>query len=432
MNYQHILKNTRVCVIGLGYVGLPLAAGFARETKVYGYDVSHQRVKDLAKGIDVNLDFTKEQLRQAHLEISTDPSIINKANVIIICVPTPLKENTTQPDLRLLEDATKTVGKYMNKNSLVVFESTVWPGATEEICLPLLEQHSGMKLDKDFGLGYSPERINPGDKTHTIESVVKVVAGHTSECAKTLASLYKRVAKNGVFIATNIAVAEAAKIIENTQRDVNIALMNEFSLICDRLGISTYDVLDAARTKWNFLDFYPGLVGGHCIGVDPYYLAHRAQQLGLTPKIILAGRSLNGFMAEHVAHKMMYELQASGKKPADCSILVMGLTFKENVPDIRNSKAKEVIDTLRKYHCRIVAVEPLIDREIAKHEFGVELAEFSHLQETFDGIMIINKHHAFHDIPLRSFLRLLKEPGVVIDLKRMLPQLQDYTRYLTL
>lgn len=432
MKYNQITKNPRVCVVGLGYVGLPLAVALGKRVRVYGYDVSHHRIEDLRKGHDVNLDIAREEILAACLELDTNPVIIRKANVIIVCVPTPLKDQTTQPDLRLLEDATMMVGKHLQKNSIVVFESTVWPGTTEEICLPILERESGLKLGRDFGAGYSPERINPGDRIHTIDKVVKVVSGHDDACTAALMTLYRRVAQAGVFQAPSIKVAEAAKIIENTQRDVNIALMNEFSLIFERMGISTYDVLATAKTKWNFLDFYPGLVGGHCIGVDPYYLAYKARELGLTPRIILAGRTMNGFMAEHVARKMVAELEAHGVRPASSRVLVMGLTFKEDVPDIRNSKAREVIETLRSYGCTIVAVDPLIHRKAAWKEFGVDMRDLNALKGGFDGIIIINKHRAFRQLPPDWFTGMLKERGVVFDLKHMLPALKEYVRYITL
>jgi UDP-N-acetyl-D-galactosamine dehydrogenase len=432
MNYESIRKDPKVAVVGLGYVGLPLAVALGKAGKVYGFDLNSKRIEDIKKGRDTNGDLSRQELGDAHLEVSTDEKILQQANVIVVCVPTPLEEGTTKPDITLLKKATASVGKNMKKDSIVAFESTVWPGTTEEICLPILEKESGMKLEKDFGLGYSPERINPGDKVHTIDKITKVVSGHNQECCNVLAEVYKRAAKNGVFKAASIKVAEAAKIIENTQRDLNIALMNELSIIFEKLNIRTYDVLEAAKTKWNFLDFYPGLVGGHCIGVDPYYLTYKAEELGYQPQVILAGRKINDQVGERIANRMIEELKKSGKKPSQSHIYIMGLTFKEDVADIRNSKAKDVIDHLKKQGCTITGSEPIVDKETVKKEFGIENKLLSEVHEKFDGLIIINKHQTFKSIKTEDIKKVLKEDACVIDTKHMLPELSKTTRYITL
>lgn len=431
MNYNEIKKDPRVCVVGLGYVGLPLAVALGHEMKVYGFDVNQKRMEQAREGRDVNKDLSEQEIRKANLEVSTDKTIIGKANVIIVCVPTPLEEGTTNPDITLLKEATKTVAQQMKKDSIVIFESTVWPGTTEEICLPILEQESKMKLEKDFGLGYSPERINPGDKTHTIDKVIKVVSGHNKECLEVIADIYKKAAKSGVHKASTIKVAEAAKIIENTQRDLNIALMNELSIIFEKLNIKTYDVLAAAKTKWNFIDFYPGLVGGHCIGVDPYYLTYKAKEVGHEPQVILAGRKINDSMGQRVAEKLTSKLQKT-KKLDQCHILVMGLTFKEDVPDIRNSKARDIINTLKKSNCKITAVEPLVDSAIIQKEFGIESKHMSQITDKFDSIIIVNKHKEFKEIGVEGIKNMLKEGAYVFDLKNMFPELKEHSEYMTL
>ncbi len=402
------MKNLHIGVVGLGYVGLPVAVAFAkRGVPVVGYDFKEKRINQLKEGIDKTNETSKEELLEAKIDLTSDPSYLKKTNFIIVCVPTPTDKNN-KPDLEAVISAAKTVGRNLQKGSIVVYESTVYPGVTEEICVPVLEEYSGLKYLKDFKAGYSPERINPGDKERTISKVKKIVSGCDEETLEKVASVYGLIIDAGVHKAPNIKTAEAAKVIENIQRDLNIALMNELSIIFNLIGIKTKDVLEAAGTKWNFHKYTPGLVGGHCIPEDPYYLTHRAQQLGYDPKVILAGRSINNYMSKYVADMAIDALQ-DFEKP---KVLVMGLTFKENVPDIRNSKAEDVIKELKKHRMDVVACEPLVEEKV----FGVENMNFSEVTNV-DGVVIINKHKSFENITLKD----LKDKGVkvIVDVKNL-------------
>ncbi len=402
------MKNTKICVVGLGYVGLPVLTAFAKKVlSVIGYDINERRVRELKDGKDRTNEISKELLTKLDLALTSDPSEIKNSNFVIVCVPTPVDENNN-PDLEAMISSSKTVGQNLRKNTVVVYESTVYPGVTEEVCVPVLEKFSGLKYLKDFKVGYSPERINPGDKERTINKVKKIVSGCDEETLERVAEVYSLIIEAGIHKAPNIKTAEAAKVIENIQRDLNIALMNELSIIFSKLGIKTKDVLEAASTKWNFQAYHPGLVGGHCIGIDPYYLTHRAQQLGYDPKVILAGRQINNSMAKYVADLAIEEL-VDYKKP---KVLVMGLTFKENVPDIRNSKAEDVIKELKKHRIEVVACEPLVEGNL----FGVENKKFEEINDV-DGAILINKHNAFKEITIND----LKEKGVkvLVDVKNL-------------
>ncbi len=351
----------KICIVGLGYVGLPLALEFGKYQKVYGFDINEKRIESLKKGVDYNGEHTKEEILNKNIEFSSDPKIISQSNFLIIAVPTPIDKHK-KPDITALKSASELVGKHMKKGSVVVYESTVYPGLTEEICIPILEKTSNMKSGTDFKVGYSPERINPGDKEHTIDKIIKVVSGQDKETLKIVARVYSKIIKVGVYEAPSIKVAEAAKVIENTQRDINIALMNELKQIFDKMNIDTNEVLKAAKTKWNFLDFYPGLVGGHCIGVDPYYLAYKAEEVGHHPEIILAGRRINDGMVDYTVNKILKRLIEKDCNIKKCKVLVLGITFKPNVKDTRNSKAIEVVKKLQEFVEVVDVFDPLVDK----------------------------------------------------------------------
>jgi UDP-N-acetyl-D-galactosamine dehydrogenase len=371
-----ISKDTVVAVVGLGYVGLPLAVEFGKKYRTLGYDLSDAKIASYRNYCDPTGEVSTEDLKAvAKLTLSTDPKVISEADVIIIAVPTPVDEAHI-PDFSPLVGSSTTVGQHMKKGAIVVYESTVYPGATEEVCIPLLEQHSGMKWKQDFHIGYSPERVNPGDKERTITKIVKVVSGDDEGTLKTVGDLYESVITAGVHRASSIKVAEAAKVIENTQRDLNIALMNELAIIFDKIGIDTHEVLQAAGTKWNFLPFRPGLVGGHCIGVDPYYLTHKAEMLGYHPQVILAGRRINDGMAAYIAQQTIKQLINVGLLIKGAKVLVMGLTFKENCPDIRNSKVADLVRELEDYGCEVLVHDPIADSSEAEHEYGIALKQW--------------------------------------------------------
>jgi len=361
------LKNVKICVMGLGYVGLPLAVLFAKKFNVVGFDVNPKRIEELKRGLDKTGEVTEEELQNCNIEFSSNEEVIKGCDVVIVAVPTPI-DKLKDPDLSYVKKASQIVGRNLRKGTVVVYESTVWPGLTEEVCVPILEKESGLKWKEDFFVGYSPERVNPGDKEHTIEKIVKVVAGDTPETAKFLAELYGSVIKAGVYVAPDIKTAEAAKVIENIQRDINIALMNELALIFHRLGIDTREVLKAAGTKWNFLKFEPGLVGGHCIGVDPYYLAYRARESGYIPQLILAGRGINEGIPKFIAEETVKLLAKAGKPINNSRVLVLGFTFKENVPDVRNTKVYDLIKELWEFGISTVIYDPIADEKAAKRE----------------------------------------------------------------
>ncbi|MCP9439586.1 MAG: nucleotide sugar dehydrogenase [Nitrospira sp.] len=423
--------NRSIAVVGLGYVGLPIAIAFGKLAPVIGFDINRSKVEELKRGVDRTGEVTKEDLQAARVHYTSDPADLKKADFIIVAVPTPINE-ALQPDLKALRMSSETIGANMARGTIVVYESTVYPGVTEEVCLPILEKTSGMKGGVDFKVGYSPERINPGDKEHTLEKIIKVVAAQDAESLEIVAQTYGRVVKAGIHRAPSIKVAEAAKVIENTQRDLNIALMNELALIFHRLGIDTKSVLDAAGTKWNFLKFSPGLVGGHCIGVDPYYLTAKAESVGYHPQVILAGRRINNGMGKFVAEHTVKLLTQRSHLTNELRVGILGLTFKENVPDLRNSKVPDIVKELGEYGITVLVHDPLADHEEAVAEYGIHLADWSHMRE-LDGIVIAVAHRTYQDMKTAELLQLLRSPqnGVVIDVKSILnpAELPDSIKY---
>ncbi len=409
-------KETTVAVVGLGYVGLPLAVEFGKKFRTIGYDLSEAKVCSYMNYCDPTGEVSGEDLRAAlFIEYTTDPSRLANADFVIVAVPTPV-DGAHIPDFSPLVHASTTVGKHIKNGATVIYESTVYPGATEEVCIPLLEEHSGMKWGQDFHVGYSPERVNPGDKERTITKIVKVVAGDNAETLKIVGDLYESVITAGVHRASSIKVAEAAKVIENTQRDLNIALMNELAIIFDKLGIDTSEVLQAAGTKWNFLSFRPGLVGGHCIGVDPYYLTHKAEMLGYHPQVILAGRRINDGMAAYVAQQTIKQMSHSGCSIKGARVTVLGLTFKENCPDIRNSKVADLVSELQDYGCDVSVHDPIANIEDAEREYRIELTKFSDLNDS-DAIVLAVAHQYYLDMGLIELLKKLRPGGVFVDVK---------------
>ncbi len=404
-----------ICVIGLGYVGLPLAAAFGKSGwKTYGFDISTERIRTLKTGADWTHELTRQDLQATTIEFSNDPTIIGKANTIIVAVPTPVDE-ANNPDMSPVHKASVTVGKHMRKGTVVVYESTVYPGATEDECVPILEKESGLTCGRDFTVGYSPERINPGDKEHTVDKIVKVVAGHDRETTERLAEVYGKIVTAGVHRAPNIKVAELAKALENTQRDINIALMNEIARLCDRLGIRTKDVLDAAGTKWNFLKFTPGLVGGHCIGVDPYYLVHKAKLLGMHTEVIAAGRKMNDTMPTFIERQITKAMAGRAISLVDAKILVMGLTFKENIPDTRNAKIHDVIRKLSDRGCNVFGHDPELTQEQVE-AIGITYASLD--DGPFDAIIVAVSHAVYtKKLNEKDFLKALKKNAVFYDLR---------------
>ena len=402
----------RVAVIGLGYVGLPVALGFAEHFPgTTGFDISKSRVEALKAGKDATGEASAAELQATKAFLTSDPDDLRQADIFIVCVPTPIYPDN-QPDLRPLQSASETVGKVMRKGAIVIYESTVYPGVTEDYCGGILARASGLKQGLDFKLGYSPERINPGDKEHTFKKIVKVVSGEDEATIETVADLYRAVVTAGVHVAPSIKVAETAKVLENTQRDLNIALMNELAIICDLMNIRTTDVLNAAETKWNFLNFRPGLVGGHCIGVDPYYLTSRAQELGYEPEVILAGRRLNDSMGRYVARRT---LQLLGDRAANARIGLMGLTFKENVPDIRNSRVPDILTELQKSDIKVLVCDPLATPADVAHEYNVIL-DADTAVKGLDALILAVPHDEFLTSPKALFARL-RPGGVFVDVK---------------
>ena len=411
----------KICVIGLGYVGLPLAHAFSEKYEVVGFDISKWRIDELSSGYDRTLELSSEQVNEAiknGMKFTLDTNDIKDCNIYIVTVPTPIDKNK-RPDLTPLIKASETVGKVLKKDDIVIYESTVYPGATEEDCVPVLEKFSNLKFNIDFFCGYSPERINPGDKEHTVTKILKVTSGSTPEIGKKVNELYASIITAGTHLAPTIKVAEAAKVIENSQRDINIAFVNELAIIFNKLGINTNDVLDAAGTKWNFLPFKPGLVGGHCIGVDPYYLTHKAQSIGYNPEIILAGRRLNDNMGIYVANQVIKLMIKKGHKIEGSKVLVLGITFKENCPDIRNSRVIDVIEELKEFGCNIDIYDPWADSREVEHEYG--LTPITQLQNNhYDAVILAVAHDEFKNMSLVDFKELLKENYVLYDLKYIL------------
>jgi len=411
-------SSENIVVVGLGYVGLPLAVLLSKKFNIIGFDVNSKRIEELKKGYDRTGEVSERELKDTAVEFTDNPEVIKKAKVIIITVPTPIDEHNI-PDLKPIKSATKTVGRYLQKGSVVVYESTVYPGLTEEECVPILENESGLKWKKDFNVGYSPERVNPGDKNHTIDKIVKVVAGDTPETTEFLAQLYGSVITAGIHKAPDIKTAEAAKVIENTQRDLNIALMNELSIIFNKMGIDTKAVLEAAATKWNFLRFEPGLVGGHCIGVDPYYLTFKAQAEGHHPEIILAGRRINDYMPKFVAENTVKSLIKAGKAVKGSKVLILGFTFKENIPDVRNTKVVDVYNELKEYGINVFVYDPYAYPEDIKKEYGVELVQDIKIFKPYDAIVVAVKHRPFiEEMDLKEYKSLMPDgKPVLIDVK---------------
>lgn len=410
------MNKNIVAVVGLGYVGLPLAVEFGKKFETIGYDLSESKIESYRKFIDPTGEVSSTDLQAATgLAVTTDANNISKADFIIIAVPTPV-DVAHQPDFSPLVSSSTTVGKHLKRGAIVVYESTVYPGATEEVCIPILERESGLKWKQDFHVGYSPERVNPGDKERTITKITKVVSGDDAETLEKVAQLYESVIVAGVHRASSIKVAEAAKVIENTQRDLNIALMNELAIIFDRLGIDTLEVLKAAGTKWNFLPFRPGLVGGHCIGVDPYYLTHKAEMLGYHPEVILAGRRINDGMAAFIAQQTSMQLIRAGNSVNTAKIIVLGLTFKENCPDLRNSKVADVVYELKNFGWDVSVHDAVAESEEAVHEYGIPLVNWDDLPVA-DAIVAAVSHREYLDIPLNNILSKLKPNGVFMDVK---------------
>ncbi len=409
-----ISKEEKVSLIGLGYVGLPIALEFARKVPVIGFDIKPDRIEMMKNGIDPSNELDSTAFEGCDILFTANPEDLKEAAFHIVAVPTPI-DDSNMPDLTPLIAATKTVANVLKQGDYVVYESTVYPGATEEDCIPLLEEISGLKLNEDFKVGFSPERINPGDKVHTLATITKVVSGSDQESLDIIAKVYELVVKAGVFKASSIKVAEAAKIIENTQRDVNIALMNELSIIFNRMGINTFDVLEAAGTKWNFLNFYPGLVGGHCIGVDPYYLAYKAKKFKYHPQIINSGRFVNDSMGFYVAKQLVKKLIAARKHISESRVLIMGVTFKENVSDIRNSRVPDIICELKSYGLNVDVIDPHADFAEVKHEYGFEMTKTA--SDKYDAVVVAVSHDEYVNLSESDFNNMLSEKGIVFDLK---------------
>jgi UDP-N-acetyl-D-galactosamine dehydrogenase len=415
------LDSARIAVVGLGYVGLPLAVAFGREFDTVGFDIKSDRVRALREGRDATREVTAEELAGAERLSFTDRvEDLAECNVFIVTVPTPI-DGFKKPDLRPLISASEAIGRVVKRGDVVIYESTVYPGATEEDCVPVIERVSGLKYNQDFFAGYSPERINPGDREHRVHTIMKVTSGSTPEVADFVDALYRRVITAGTHKASSIRVAEAAKVIENTQRDVNIALVNELAVLFERLGIDTEEVLLAAGTKWNFLPFRPGLVGGHCIGVDPYYLTHKAQAVGHNPEMILAGRRLNDHMGQYVAAQVIKLMAHRGRSVVGADILVLGLTFKENTPDIRNTRVVDIIHELRDYTARVDVHDPNVDPNEAAHEYGLEL--IGELEPgRYDAVILAVGHDQYRELGASGVRRLLKPGGVLYDIKYVFPK----------
>lgn len=422
-----------VAIVGLGYVGLPLAVAFGRQRRTIGFDLNGAKLAHYRSGHDPSGEVSADQLAAAErLEYTDEPGALAEASIVVVVVPTPI-DQARRPDLRPLESASRTVGRHLRPGTVVIFESTVYPGCTEEVCVPILEQESGLpwagrsgnEVDPSMGffVGYSPERINPGDKVHRLETITKVVSGDTPATLSRVAALYESVVEAGVYRASSVKVAEAAKVIENTQRDLNIALMNELALIFHRLGIDTLDVLEAAGTKWNFLPFRPGLVGGHCIGVDPYYLTYKAESVGYHPEVVLGGRRVNDNMGKFIAEQTVKQLVARGHPVAGAQVVVLGLTFKENCPDLRNSRVEDILEELKDYCCEVFVHDPLADPAEAQHEYGVHLSEWGALPRAHAVVLAV-PHAAYLEKGVDLVTPLLALGGVVVDIKGMLDREQ--------
>jgi UDP-N-acetyl-D-galactosamine dehydrogenase len=418
---MHSIDNIHIGVIGLGYVGLPLAVEFGRKIKTLGFDINQHRIEELRNGKDRTLETDSDELASAkQLSFTFDLDDMRDCNFFIVTVPTPIDEHK-QPDLTPLVKASTALGKVISKDAIIVFESTVYPGATEEVCVPIIEKESGFTFNKDFYVGYSPERINPGDKEHRLPTIKKVTSGSTPEVAKFVNEVYLSIITAGTFLASSIKVAEAAKVIENTQRDVNIALINELALIFNRMDIDTIEVLEAAGTKWNFLPFRPGLVGGHCIGVDPYYLTHKAQAIGYNPEMILSGRRINDGMGPYVAECVIKHMTRNKIHTVDSNILVLGFTFKENCPDVRNTRVIDIVREFDSYHANVDVYDPWIDGEEAKHEYGITpITELKN--NIYDAIIVAVSHKEFVAMGVDAIRALGKKQHILFDVKHIFPK----------
>ena len=415
------MKVDCLAVVGLGYVGLPLVVEFGKQVKTIGFDIDRRKVDACRAGVDPSRELSDEQVRAGvHAVYTDDATALAEADIIIVAVPTPV-DGANIPDFRPLVGASTSVGRNMKKGAIVVYESTVYPGATEEVCIPVLERESGGKWKNDFFIGYSPERINPGDRERTLTKILKIVSGDTPETLDAVAKLYERIVEPGVHRAGSIKAAEAAKVIENTQRDLNIALMNELAVIFDKLGIDTTEVLEAAGTKWNFLKFKPGLVGGHCIGVDPYYLTHKAEMLGYHPQVILAGRRINDSMGKYIAEQTVKQLIAAGSAVKGARVNLLGLTFKENCADLRNSKVVDVIRELEAYGIEVAVTDPHADAEEAMHEYGVRLQGWDELAAA-EALVLAVAHEEYVRLPVSDLRKVLRPGGIVIDVKSLFDQ----------
>jgi UDP-N-acetyl-D-galactosamine dehydrogenase len=413
------MSNKKIALIGLGYVGLPLAVEFGKKRVVVGFDINQPRINDLKNGVDSTLETTSEELKDAvHLSYTTNLEDVKDCTIFIVTVPTPIDKHK-RPDLTPLEKSSEAVGSILKKGDIVIYESTVYPGATEEVCVPILEEQSGLIFNKDFYCGYSPERINPGDKEHRVTTIKKVTAGSTPEIATEVDELYQEIIIAGTHKASSIKVAEAAKVIENTQRDVNIALINELALIFNKLGIDTESVLEAAGTKWNFLPFRPGLVGGHCIGVDPYYLTHKALEVGYNPEMILAGRRLNDSMGSYVADQVSKLMTKKRIHVVDANVLIMGLTFKENCPDIRNTRVVDLVVEFEGFNCNVDVYDPWIDKDEVIHEYGFKPID-QPVEGKYDAILLAVAHDEFKELSLEQIKAFGKDNHVLYDIKYLL------------
>jgi UDP-N-acetyl-D-galactosamine dehydrogenase len=413
------IEEPTVAVVGLGYVGLPLAVAFGRVYPTIGYDQNSNKIRHYQARHDPTGEVTDEEFAAAsRLRFSDDPALLAEADMIVVAVPTPI-DKAHNPDLRMLLAASRTVGRHMKRGATVIYESTVYPGCTEEDCVPVLEEASGLRWKKDFFVGYSPERINPGDREHRLETIVKVVSGDTPETLERVAALYGRVVRAGIYRAPSIKVAEAAKVIENTQRDLNIALVNELAIIFERLGIDTVSVLEAAGTKWNFLPFRPGLVGGHCIGVDPYYLTYKAETVGYHPQVVLAGRRINDSMGKYVAEQTVKRLIANGSCVKGAKIAVLGLTFKENCPDLRNSRVADIVNELKAYGAELYVHDPIADPEDARHEYGIELIPWEALPKV-EALVLAVAHRQYRELEPAQLRAKLHNPACIMDVKAIL------------
>jgi UDP-N-acetyl-D-galactosamine dehydrogenase len=409
-------KKRLIAVVGLGYVGLPLAIELSRFFRVTGFDLEKRRVEELSRGVDRSGDVSRKRLRSAQAIFTSDPLLIKDASIIIVAVPTPI-DDFKIPDLSSLRSATEIVGMNLRKGALVIFESTVYPGVTEDICVPILESNSGMRCGRDFRVGYSPERVNPGDSSHGLSDIVKVVSAQDRKTIDIMAGIYGTIVKAGIHKAPDIRTAEAAKVIENIQRDLNIALVNELSIIFNRIGLDTRAVLDAAETKWNFLPFQPGLVGGHCIGVDPYYLTFKAQSIGYHPEVILSGRRINDNMGDYIADKTVKQLIVAGKPVKKSKVLILGLTFKENIRDIRNTRVIDIYERLREFGVLPFIHDPLADKAEVKKEYKLSLLEKPESGKPYDGVILAVKHRAYRRYSLNYLKKLCSEKPVLVDVK---------------